>query len=291
LTVKIASLLSLSAAALATVALAATAWHWLHGSARFWIVNPWVERVLWIAVALAAAAGVSQLFSKWREFPRHRKYLISALLAALVAISISTLDFKSKAPAGQKHGRYTFSEDGTTPNAERWRSALSHLAGAPGVRALEIGTYEGRSAIWFLENILTHSSSSITCIDIFDGPYELTFDYNVAAFARRVRKIRAPSQLGLRNLEPWSYDFAYIDGSHAAKDVLLDAMLTWDLVKPGGIIIFDDYGWAGLNEKFTGEAFTPRIAIDAFLHVLEPYIEIVHKDYQVIVRKRMEFNR
>jgi predicted O-methyltransferase YrrM len=271
------------------VALAATGFYRLRGGGS-WLLTLWIERVLCIAVVLAAVGGVLQLFAKWRELPMPRKFLIAALLTGLFAISVSTFDFKSKTPAGQAQGRYRFSQDGTTPNAERWRSVLSHLAGRPGIRALEVGTYEGRSAIWFLENILTDSSSSITCVDLFDGPYEATFDSNVAAFGGRVKKIRAPSQLGLRNLEAWSYDFAYIDGSHTAKDVLVDTILAWDLVKPGGIIIFDDYGWAGLTEKLTGEAFTPRIAIDAFLHVLEPYIEIVHKDYQVIVRKRTEFN-
>jgi predicted O-methyltransferase YrrM len=283
--------MAFTAAALAMAALAAVGWYWLQGGARFWVLDPWIDRLLWSAVALASTAGLVHLFSKWREYPTNRKIALGALTAAVVAVSVSTLDLKSKVPAGQVYGRYRFSQDGTTKNTERWRSALSHLIGAAGVHGVEVGTYEGRSAIWFLENILTHPSSSITCIDLFDGPYDATFDHNLATFAGRVRKLRAPSQLALRSLEPWSYDFAYIDGSHTAKDVLLDAMLVWDLVKPGGIVIFDDYGWAGLNEELTGDAFTPRIAVDAFLHVLEPYIEIVHKEYQVIVRKRTEFNR
>lgn len=288
-TMRIPSLISLSATLFVILALAVVGMSSLYG-VRFWMVNLWVERLLWTAVGLAGAAALLHLLSKWRELSRRRKFSISTLLIALVAVSVLALDFRSKAPVGPNHGRYAFSQDGTTQNANRWHAALSHLIGAPGIRALEVGTYEGRSAIWFLENILTHPSSSITCIDIFDGPYAKTFDYNVAPFGARVKKIRAPSQIGLRNLELSSYDFVYIDGSHAAKDVLLDAMLAWDLVKLGGIIIFDDYGWAGLNEKFSGEAFTPRIAIDAFLHVLDPYIEVVQKDYQVIVRKRTEFN-
>ena len=30
---------------------------------------------------------------------------------------------------------------------------------------LEIGSFEGRSTIWFLENLLKNSKSTITCID------------------------------------------------------------------------------------------------------------------------------
>jgi hypothetical protein len=69
--------------------------------------------------------------------------------------------------------------------------------------------------------------------------------------------------------------------------VLIDAVLTWDLIKPGGLIMFDDYEWAG---KFNGEAFTPKITIDAFLRVMEPYIDIVHRGQQMVIRKRLKFN-
>ena len=35
----------------------------------------------------------------------------------------------------------------------------------------------------------------------------------------------------------------YVDGSHHARDVLQDAVLAWGLLRPGGYMIFDDYGW------------------------------------------------
>jgi len=42
------------------------------------------------------------------------------------------------------------------------------------VNGLEIGCNKGHTTIWLLENILTHSSCKITCIDTFDS----TFEYN-----------------------------------------------------------------------------------------------------------------
>jgi hypothetical protein len=33
------------------------------------------------------------------------------------------------------------------------------------------------------------------------------------------------------------------DGSHRARDVLEDAVLSWPLLKVGGIMLFDDYLW------------------------------------------------
>ena len=38
-----------------------------------------------------------------------------------------------------------------------------------------------------------------------------------------------------------NFDLIYIDASHYAPDVLSDAVLAFKLLKPGGILIFDDY--------------------------------------------------
>jgi len=189
-------------------------------------------------------------------------------------------------PSIAAEAKYEFTTDWVTPHANLWTEQLKHLKGKPNVHALEIGSFEGRSAIWFLENILIHHTSSITSIDIFaEKTYEEKFDRNiqVSTFTKKVRKIKAPSQKILRELEWNSYDFVYIDGSHVAKDVLLDAVLSWDLLKAGGIIIFDDYQWRVKAHKPWAR---PQTAIDAFLQVFEPYIEILHKEYQVVVRKK-----
>ena len=39
------------------------------------------------------------------------------------------------------------------------------------------------------------------------------------------------------------FDFIYIDGSHQAPDVLLDALLGFKLLRTNGVIAFDDYVW------------------------------------------------
>src|SRR6185295_5923045 len=146
-------------------------------------------------------------------------------------------------------------------------------------------------AIWFLENILTHPSSGISCVDIFDREYEMNFDHNTKYFGAKVRKIRAPSQVALRDLELARYDFAYIDGSHTSKDTLIDAVLTWDLLKPGGIIIIDDYLWENGKGDLNNDAFTPQLGINAFLHVFEPYLDVIDRGSQIILRKRSNLNQ
>jgi len=63
---------------------------------------------------------------------------------------------------------------------------------------------------------------------------------------------------------------------------LEDALLTWRLVKVGGILIFDDYGYqfpGGVTET------PPKTAIDAFLHIFQAKLRLIHQGYQVFIEK------
>ena len=64
-----------------------------------------------------------------------------------------------------------------------------------------------------------------------------------------------------------SYDIIYIDGNHEAANVLADLVLSWDLLKVGGIQILDDYLLHGpLDPKrHFLEELRPQLAIDAFI--------------------------
>ena len=190
-----------------------------------------------------------------------------------------------------------FTSDWFSPSIPLWERTLAPLAGKPGLRFLEIGCWEGRSASWLLENILTAPDASLICIDTFMGEsrrpmapehgamVEERFDHNIGltGAAHKVRKLRGESRVMLRTL-PFSHvDFAYIDGSHACDDVLRDAVLTWDVLKDGGLAVFDDYGWG----KYPDDSLMhPKRGIDAFLEAFAEDCTILHKDYQVIVRKR-----
>ena len=59
------------------------------------------------------------------------------------------------------------------------------------------------------------------------------------------------------------FDFIYIDGSHMAVDVLTDLILSFRLLKIGGLCICDDYYWTPEIDNFDlGKS--PKMAIDAF---------------------------
>jgi tetratricopeptide (TPR) repeat protein len=196
---------------------------------------------------------------------------------------------------------FAFSQDWFSINLPVWEHFLTRFVDVPDLRVLEIGSWEGRSTCWLIEHILTHPSARITCVDPFEGSVEhkvmcdeadiqtveQRFDFNIAKTGtpEKVRKVVGASQSVLRSLIPDSFHLAYIDGSHVASDVLEDAILTWRLVKVGGMIIFDDYGFMfpqGIAED------PPRVAIDAFLKVFEKKVKLVHQGYQVLIEKVAE---
>jgi predicted O-methyltransferase YrrM len=178
----------------------------------------------------------------------------------------------------------SYTTDYVSPFVDDWARALAPLTGRPGVRLLEIGSFEGRSATWFLNHVLTHETSEIVCVDLFSRPeLEARFDHNIRLADRhgRVRKLKGRSADVLAALDPAGFDAVYVDGGHDAGTVLLDALLAWKLLKPGGVLIFDDYLWE-LERPLSGR---PQLAIDLFLATMGDALEILHMGYQVIGRK------
>lgn len=193
----------------------------------------------------------------------------------------------------------SFSHDWLSHHLPLWEKHLRPYAGRADFHILEVGSFEGRSACWFLQNILTHPSATLTCVDTFTGSVELhivapevlptlekTFDGNIAAAGatQKVRKCKGPSQHVLRMLPLHFYDVIYIDGSHMATDVLTDIVMSWPLLRNDGILILDDYTWTFFQDPL----WTPRPAIDAFLGVFHGHYDLLERGAQIIVRKRTE---
>lgn len=187
----------------------------------------------------------------------------------------------------QNH-QYIFSHDwfsGNIPNlteiANHWR-----VARPSPFSILEIGSFEGKSTVW----LGTHfKPTEIVCIDTWQGGADhvgtgINFEeirshflHNTSMLFQigiRVEDIVADSYTGLIQLNAQNrlFDFIYVDGSHTAKDVLQDLVLSYPLLKPGGIIYCDDYLW-GYNDaiintpKKPNPLDTPKLGIDAFANV------------------------
>jgi predicted O-methyltransferase YrrM len=186
-----------------------------------------------------------------------------------------------------------FSCDWTTYNIPIWAELLAAFR-EKRVSVLEIGSWEGRSALFFLNYL---RKAHVVCVDTFGGNVEhqldewfaklvpeteAKFDANLAGFGSRVEKIKGPSGAVLPRLgvEGRRFHVAYIDGSHYPADVYSDAALTWPMMMPGGIVIFDDYDWDLMEEHER-----PKPGVDAFLAAIEGQYRVIHRAYQMVIEK------
>lgn len=152
-------------------------------------------------------------------------------------------------------------------------------------KILEIGSFEGRSTCFMIENAsLYNDDVEIHCVDTWLGSpehgntdftqVEARFDANVKEALDEVsdKNVKVIKHKGT-SLEQLSklvveghlstFDWVFVDGSHLAVDVLYDAVLAFKLAKVGGIIVFDDYNVLSapnLNENLD----FPKVAINAF---------------------------
>ena len=97
---------------------------------------------------------------------------------------------------------------------------------------------------------------------------EKNFDNNIAIAKKsamhecNLKKIKSqsfPALLSLINNKE-KFDFIYVDACHKACSVLRDAVLSYELLTDGGVMVFDDYLW----NDFDDLALSPKIGLDAF---------------------------
>jgi Methyltransferase domain len=186
----------------------------------------------------------------------------------------------------------TFTTDWTTHHFATWKRILRSRRERV-VDALEVGAWEGRSAIFWLNYF---PGSRLTCVDTFGGSaehhvafadglaaVERHFDANVTPYGARVEKIKARSTdaLSLLGVQGRRFDFVYLDGSHRAADVYADACIAWSMVRPGGVLLFDDYTWVDMPDEMD----RPKIGIDAFLLSAAGTFHEINRGLQVLIEK------
>ena len=180
----------------------------------------------------------------------------------------------------------SFTEDWFSGNIPSWKRQLERLRGKP-VRFLEIGTFEGRSALWVLENILTHPDSKLYVIDHWKYTGEKnkevykTFKKNIAPYSAKVQVLKGYSRDMLRGLKEPNFDFIYIDANRHSQNVLEDAVMSFPLLIPKGLMILDDY-----THNKEHDNMCPRPGIDSFVNTYNGELEVLHTGWQVVVRKR-----
>ena len=188
---------------------------------------------------------------------------------------------------------YFATKDGFTMHIPNWNMFLSKFRNEPDLNFLEIGTGNGRSGVWILENILTHSTSKLTTVDIQEKwPYQkgrsfkgITLEEDIEISIRenlqpyintqKCEYIIQDSKLYLKeNKQFEKYDFIYLDGCHEPDYVIYESCLSFQLLKKGGRLLFDDYGWGNC-----------RYGIESFLLCFNGKYNLLYKDWQVLIEK------
>jgi hypothetical protein len=200
-----------------------------------------------------------------------------------------------------------FTNDWAT-HQNTWHTYLNKFVDQP-CKFLEIGCFEGRSAIFTIENFLKHPESKLYCFD----PYEYSEEYNITntkssveekfgynmddVYERFITNVypyiwrnklefnKDSVNTGIHKIRCHEFDMAYIDGSHIASIVLSDLVMIWPSMKTGSVLIIDDYTWNNHPRKDDPELWTPKLGIDAFLSVFRNRYKLLKMDYQVIIEK------
>lgn len=174
---------------------------------------------------------------------------------------------------------YQFTQDWFSHNIKVFEIYLEHYKNKK-CNFLEIGTFEGRSAIWMLENILTNPDSKLTCVDPGYPEYIDRLKSNLSYF-NNVKLIQKPNIKAFNDYWKETFDFIYVDGSHSAVNCLWDMRYSWDVLKHDGIMAIDDYEWKLKDPDGT----CPAEAVDLFMKSNDDYI-LLHKGYQVWLQKK-----
>ena len=138
----------------------------------------------------------------------------------------------------------------------------------------------------------------MTCVDTWEGAdehksgdattekslssIENSFNKNLSIFKGRLIKYKGTSYSFFNNTTSKSvYDIIYIDGSHHCDDVIIDAVKGFQMLKVGGVMIFDDYMW----QYYPNSINNPAAAINCFLKLKKGSYKVVRTYYQLIIKK------
>lgn len=160
------------------------------------------------------------------------------------------------------------------------------------IQYLEIGVHKGINVIDVAKSYCKHPDSKIYCVDPwvdydeypeYKGQQDVLFSiFNNAIKGYKDKCIirRGFSDDIIPTFENNFFDIIFIDGNHETEFVYRDGCMSFQKVKPGGYIIFDDYTIRSWPQTVKG--------IDQFLTEYSDKIKIIARPNsvgQVIVKK------
>lgn len=181
-------------------------------------------------------------------------------------------------------------------NMKRWLNTIEESGLAGDAEILEIGSYEGRSTNFWLRAL---PLSKVVCVDTWEGEYKdlnsgvhaqmdtvfARFTENTKWAQHRITMHRTMSgDYFAQNQVGHQFDLVYIDGSHHGADVIQDAINGFKALKPGGVMMFDDFLWKYYSNKNTN----PWAAINFFLRLFNDELLVIRYGEQVHIQKNCD---
>ena len=152
------------------------------------------------------------------------------------------------------------------------KNDLTHLVTEHGLTdgseraVLIIGGYEGYSTNWFSNLLLEHPDSQLHVVSQFRGTSEqkdgnwdqrdleqiFRFNTYFSWYYYKLNVVPTDKDnllLAASTLDPdIRFDLIYVDGNHEFKEVLYDSVVSWNLLKPNGLLIFDDMNISSVSK-------------------------------------------
>ena len=171
---------------------------------------------------------------------------------------------------------------------KQWDKYLSKYVDKK-INCLDIGANNGKYTKWLLENLSTNNYSRVFSVDKWDPIIEKEFDTTISNMIYKDRNIKmnmkiAKALLKLKEVKYISFDVIIIGGTLDARKILINTILSWDILAEGGIILFSDYNIGELDEK----DLKIKLAIDSFVSIFKPQIKLVYVGYEYIIEKTNE---
>tara|TARA_B100000963_G_scaffold305185_1_gene279287 strand:- start:2588 stop:3304 length:717 start_codon:yes stop_codon:yes gene_type:complete len=181
----------------------------------------------------------------------------------------------------KKHKEYLGKKKTTTDyfsiNAFYWNSILNK--NFKDFSYLEIGSWEGNSALYILKNFNTKDVICVDIWDLYDNKYKdeqlkrfNNFKYNLEEFKQKFSFYKNTSDNFFKNNEK-KFNLIYIDGSHEISQVYRDLCNSWNCLEDNGIIICDDYFYGSLYTEQSENM--PAVSINKFLNENRDKIKII----------------
>lgn len=175
-----------------------------------------------------------------------------------------------KKESTQNHKKYLKSKktssDYFSINAYYWKKILNKKFKK--FSYLEIGSWEGNSALYILKNFKT---KSVICVDIWDKYLKneikpkrnfRNFLFNLKEFKNNFKYHKLSSDDFFKKNKKF-FDVIYIDGDHKKSQVYKDISNAWRILNNKGLIICDDFFDGNIYSR--NNKNVPAIAINKFI--------------------------